>query len=190
MQKNSSNQQNARGRRLRKAMLPATALILAMSVLTACEATDGTEEATPLATTETTSSTDADETTEEAPAEETPAEETPAEEAPAPPVEEAPAEPEMSVQQKNAVRAADNYISIMPFSSSSLATQLEFEGYTTDEANYAISQLDVDWAEQAVKAAENYIDIMPFSAESLTTQLEFDGHSPEHAAAAVASVGL
>jgi CheY-like chemotaxis protein len=78
----------------------------------------------------------------------------------------------------------------MPFSRKGLIEQLEFEGYSTEDATYGVDALDVDWKEQAVKSAENYLDTMPFSRESLIEQLEFEGYSTEDAEYGVTQNGL
>src|SRR4051794_23903430 len=75
------------------------------------------------------------------------------------------------VSQQSAVRAAKNYLSIMPFSHDGLINQLTTgDGYSTADATSAVDSITVDWNEQAAKAAKNYLGIMPFSREGLTTQ--------------------
>ncbi len=110
-------------------------------------------------------------------------------EEPAAPVEDS-AAVETTVSQDNALRSAENYIDTMPFSREGLIKQLEFEGYTTEDATWAVDQLDVDWNEQAVLAAENYLEMMPFSREGLIQQLEFEGYTTEQATYAADQVGL
>lgn len=83
--------------------------------------------------------------------------------------------------QKNALRAAKNYLSIMPFSKKGLIKQLKFEGYSEKEANYAAKHSSANWKKQAVKAAINYLNIMPFSKKDLIKQLEFDGYTKSEA---------
>lgn len=70
--------------------------------------------------------------------------------------EEQPAEESSaSIGQKNALRKAQQYLSAMPFSYSGLIKQLEFEGYSTENATYAADNCDADWNEQAVKRLNN-----------------------------------
>ena len=85
---------------------------------------------------------------------------------------------------------AENYISYTAFSKTSLITQLEFEGFDTADASYAVEQIDVDWRDQAVKMAENYLDYTAFSRSGLIEQLKFEGVSDEFATYAVDQVGL
>ena len=80
-----------------------------------------------------------------------------------------------TTSQKNAIRAAENYLDTLPFSRSGLIEQLEFEGYSKDDATFAVDSIAVDWNEQAARAAENYLETMPFSRASLIEQLEFEG---------------
>lgn len=86
-----------------------------------------------------------------------------------------------SVGEKNALRSAKNYLSIMAFSYSGLIRQLEFEKYTTDEAIYAADNCGADWNEQAVKKAKDYLNTMAFSHSGLIKQLEFEGFTTEEA---------
>ena len=74
--------------------------------------------------------------------------------------------------ETNALRSAHSYLSFMAFSYEGLIEQLEFEGYTTDEATYAAEHCEADWNEQAAKSAKNYLSIMAFSREGLIEQLD------------------
>lgn len=87
-----------------------------------------------------------------------------------------------TVGEMNALKSAESYLSIMAFSGDGLIKQLEFEGYSKNEAEYAVQHCGADWMEQAVNAAKSYISIMPFSTKGLTEQLEYDGFTPEQAA--------
>ena len=86
-----------------------------------------------------------------------------------------------TIGQRNALRSAKNYLSIMAFSYSGLIEQLEFEQYSHDDAVYAADNCGADWKQQAAKSAKNYLDTMPFSREELISQLEFEGFSHEEA---------
>ncbi|NLB20080.1 MAG: hypothetical protein GX829_04440, partial [Clostridium sp.] len=76
------------------------------------------------------------------------------------------------------------------FSRSGLIGQLEYEGFSTEDATYAVDSIGVDWREQAVKSAKNYLDFSAFSRSGLISQLEFEGFSTEDATYAVDQVGL
>lgn len=102
-------------------------------------------------------------------------------EAPDPAPTQAPAET-ATTGQRNALSKAKQYLSIMAFSHSGLVDQLEYEGYTTEEATYGADNCGADWTEQALKKALQYIDIMPFSKQGLTDQLKYDGFTAEEAA--------
>lgn len=78
----------------------------------------------------------------------------------------------------------------MPFSRKGLIEQLEFEGFSEEDAIYAVDSIEVDWKEQAARAAENYLDNMSFSRKSLIEQLEFEGYTPEEAEYGVSTTGL
>lgn len=68
--------------------------------------------------------------------------------------------------------------------------QLEFEGYSTEDATSVVDALNVDWKEQAAKATRDYLDLMPFSRSGLIEQLEFEGYSREQAQYGVTQAGL
>lgn len=91
--------------------------------------------------------------------------------------------------QKNARQAAENYLSVMNFSASGLAEQLQFEGYSESDAAYAVAKCGADWNEQALGKALTYLDTMPFSASGLQQQLTFEGFTADQAQYAVANCG-
>jgi|GEM_PF-2861538 len=98
--------------------------------------------------------------------------------------------PERTVSQSNAVRAAGNYLSFMGFSRTGLIRQLQFEGFSREDATYAVDEVNVDWNEQAARSARNYLDFMAFSRSGLIRQLEFEGFTREQAIFGANAVGL
>lgn len=98
--------------------------------------------------------------------------------------------PSATVSQSNALRAANSYLDVMGFSRSGLISQLEYEGYMTDDATYAADNCGADWNEQAARSAKEYMDLTAFSRTRLIEQLEYVGYTPEQAAYGAASVGL
>ena len=83
--------------------------------------------------------------------------------------------------QKNALKSAKAYIGSMPFSHDGLVKQLEFEGYSHEDAVYGADNCGADWNEQAAKSAEAYLSSMSFSRESLIEQLVYEGFTNEQA---------
>lgn len=81
----------------------------------------------------------------------------------------------VSTGKKDALESAKQYLNAMAFSYSGLIDQLEFEGYSTDEATYAADNCGANWKEQAVLAAMQYLDTMDFSKDGLIDQLEYEG---------------
>lgn len=81
----------------------------------------------------------------------------------------------------NALRQAENYLDIMPFSYQGLIDQLKYEGYTSSEATYAADNCGADWYQQAARKAKEYLDIMPFSKQELIKQLEFEKFTHDQA---------
>lgn len=103
---------------------------------------------------------------------------------------EEPEQPEMSISQEQAVRKAEDYINLTAFSKKGLIDQLEFEGFSNEDATYGVENIEVNWNEQAAKKAKEYLDLTPFSRNGLIEQLEFEGFSAEEATHGVNEVGL
>lgn len=89
--------------------------------------------------------------------------------------------PSYSVSQESAIRSAESYLSFTPFSRLGLIDQLEYEGYSTAEAEFAVDSLSVNWDEQAVGSAQSYISFMSFSRQGLIDQLIYEGFSESQA---------
>lgn len=81
----------------------------------------------------------------------------------------------------NALNSAYDYLDYSAFSRSGLIEQLEYEGYTNDEATYAADNCGADWNEQAVKSAQEYLDYGSFSKIRLIEQLEHEGFTKAQA---------
>lgn len=118
------------------------------------------------------------------------ADEVPAEEPAEKPAEEKHEEPEekteeespsVSTGERNALSKAKDYLSFSPFSYSGLIKQLEFEGFSHDEAVYGADHCGADWEAQAVEKAKSYLDFSAFSYSGLIEQLEFEGYTHEEA---------
>ena len=69
----------------------------------------------------------------------------------------------------------------MAFSYSGLIEQLEFEGFSHDEAVYAVDNCGADWYEQAARRARAYLNYTSFSYSGLVDQLVFEGFTQEQA---------
>ncbi len=77
----------------------------------------------------------------------------------------------------------------MAFSRSGLIEQLEFEGFSHEDAVSAVDSCGADWFEQAAKKAQSYIDFMQFSRSGLIEQLEFEGFTHAQAEYGAEAVG-
>lgn len=106
---------------------------------------------------------------------------------PAPAVEEQ--SDKAVIGEKNALAKALSYLEYTSFSYSGLVKQLEFEGFTHQEAVYGVDNCGADWNEQAALKARSYLDYSAFSREGLINQLEFEGFTKEQAEYGVQAVG-
>ena len=76
--------------------------------------------------------------------------------------------------QKNAVRSAQQYISVQGFSRNGLIEQLSSDygdGYNISDATVAVDSMNIDWNKQAVRSAKQYLSIQGFSCKGLIEQL-------------------
>ena len=89
--------------------------------------------------------------------------------------------PSPTTGEKNALRTAREYLNISAFSYTGLIHQLEYEGYSTEEATYAADNCNANWNEQAAKSAKEYLDISSFSRQELINQLIYEGYTQEQA---------
>ena len=96
---------------------------------------------------------------------------------------------EITTGQKNALNKAHDYLSFSAFSYSGLMKQLEYEGFATEEATYAVDNCGADWSKQAAQKAHDYLNFSSFSYKGLVKQLEYEGFSAEEATFAADSCG-
>lgn len=97
---------------------------------------------------------------------------------------------EETLSQKNSIRMAKEFLSVMAFSRSGLIKQLEHGGFSNEDATYGVDKTNTDWKKQAVIKAEEFLSVMAFSRSSLIQQLEHGGFSNEDATYAVDEIGL
>jgi colicin import membrane protein len=95
-----------------------------------------------------------------------------------------------TLSQQNAVEKAESYLEFTAFSKTGLIGQLEFEGFSKADSEYAVNNITVDWNEQAVLKAESYLEFTSFSKQGLIDQLKFEGFTPEQAEHGASAVGL
>lgn len=96
---------------------------------------------------------------------------------------------EMTIGQNNALASAKSYLAFSAFSHSGLIKQLEYEGYSTEDATFAADNCGADWNEQAAKSAQSYLDYTSFSRQGLIDQLLYEGFTAEQAEYGVTAVG-
>jgi len=94
-----------------------------------------------------------------------------------------------TLSEKNAALKARDYLDYSAFSYSGLVEQLEFEGFTHEEAVYGVDRCGADWNEQAALKARDYLDYSAFSRTELIAQLEFEGFTRQQAEYGAQAVG-
>lgn len=98
-------------------------------------------------------------------------------------------ESDITLGQKNSLAKAQLYLETMPFSYTGLIQQLEFDGFTSEEAIYGADHCGADWNDQAAKKAQLYLETLSFSKEGLIEQLKFDGFTNDQAVYGAEAVG-
>lgn len=87
-----------------------------------------------------------------------------------------------TVIQRNAVKAAKNYLSTgRAISRTSLIKQLEFVKFSTADATYGVDAQNTDWNAQAAKMGAGYLMSSAFSRTGLISQLEYEGFTADQA---------
>jgi len=91
--------------------------------------------------------------------------------------------------QQNALQSAKSYLLYSAFSYEGLIDQLEYEGFTTEEATYAVDHCGADWSAQALASAKTYLSFSAFSYKGLIDQLEYEKFTSEQATYAADNCG-
>ena len=95
-----------------------------------------------------------------------------------------------TVNQKNARQKAEQYLDYSAFSREGLIDQLEYEGFSENDAEYGTDSLNADWREQAAIKAKEYLDYSSFSRKGLIDQLVYEGFTQKQAEYGVSTTGL
>ena len=82
-----------------------------------------------------------------------------------------------TVSQRNAVAKGASYLRTSAFSRSGLISQLEYEGFSLEDATFGVDAQKADWNAQAVKKAGSYLKTSSFSRTGLISQMEYEGFS-------------
>jgi hypothetical protein len=99
-------------------------------------------------------------------------------------------EPGETVAQAQARISAATYLATAAFSRTGLLEQLDYEGFTTADAEHGVKSLSVDWDEQAALSAASYLEMGGFSRDGLIDQLVYEGFTQDQAEHGVDQVGL
>ncbi|WP_136029423.1 Ltp family lipoprotein [Microbacterium sp. PF5] len=97
--------------------------------------------------------------------------------------------PKLTLGQQNAVDSAVSYLNLTGFSRSGLIDQLEYEGFSPEEATFGADNAGADWNAEAAQSAEQYLEISSFSRQGLYDQLAYEGYQPAEIEYALSQVG-
>ncbi|WP_419819224.1 Ltp family lipoprotein [Glaciibacter flavus] len=97
--------------------------------------------------------------------------------------------PKLTLAQQNAVDKAKSYLDFTSFSRSGLIGQLQYDGFSPEDATFGVDTIAPDWNAQAAAKAADYLKMTSFSSSALHDQLVYDGFSDAEANAGLAAVG-
>jgi hypothetical protein len=97
--------------------------------------------------------------------------------------------PVYTLAQQNAIGKAQSYLDYSGFSRVGLIDQLEYEGYSTEEATFGADNAGADWNAEAAEKAASYLEYSSFSRQGLYDQLAFEGFTDAEIQFGLAAVG-
>ncbi|MGV9193811.1 Ltp family lipoprotein [Microbacterium sp. MC2] len=97
--------------------------------------------------------------------------------------------PVYTLAQQNAIRKAQSYLDYSGFSRAGLIGQLEYEGFSTEDATFGADNAGADWMAEAAEKAASYLDYSSFSRQGLYDQLAYEEFTPEQIEHGLAAVG-
>jgi hypothetical protein len=97
--------------------------------------------------------------------------------------------PVYTLAQQNAISSAQSYLDYSGFSRTGLIGQLEYEGFSTEEATFGADNAGADWNAEAAETAQQYLDYSSFSREGLYDQMAYEGFLPAEIEFGLAAVG-
>mgnify|MGYP000852138027 FL=1 len=96
---------------------------------------------------------------------------------------------EPTVGQRNALKKAESYSGMMNMSKKAIYNQLtsHIEGFTKEEAQYAVDNIKANWNENALGKAKSYSGMMSMSKKAIYNQLtsQVEGFTKEEAQYAI-----
>ncbi|WP_223628226.1 Ltp family lipoprotein [Microbacterium sp. EST19A] len=95
----------------------------------------------------------------------------------------------LTLGQQNAVGSAKSYIGFSDFSRTGLIDQLEYEGFSTEDATFGADNSGADWNQEAAESAQSYLEYSAFSRQGLYDQLAYEGFQPSEIEFGLAAVG-
>lgn len=97
--------------------------------------------------------------------------------------------PVYTLAQQNAIEEAKDYLAYSGFSRSGLISQLEYEGYSTEDATFGVDNAGADWNAEAAESAADYLEYSSFSRQGLYDQLAHEGFSDAEIQYGLSQVG-
>ncbi|MBW9094434.1 Ltp family lipoprotein [Microbacterium jejuense] len=97
--------------------------------------------------------------------------------------------PVYTLAQQNAIDEARSYLAYSGFSRTGLIGQLEYEGYSTEDATFGADNAGADWNAECAESAASYLEYSSFSRQGLYDQLAYEGFTDAEIQFGLAAVG-
>jgi|GEM_PF-1277462 len=97
--------------------------------------------------------------------------------------------PVYTLAQQNAINKAQDYLAYSGFSRTGLIDQLEYEGYSAEDATFGADNAGADWNAECAEKAKAYLDYSSFSRQGLYDQLAYEGFTDAEIQFGLAAVG-
>jgi hypothetical protein len=95
----------------------------------------------------------------------------------------------LTLAQQNVIGEAKGYLDYSGFSREGLIGQLEYEGYSPEDAAFGADNAGADWNAEAAESAKSYLNYSTFSRQGLYDQLAYEGFTHEQIEFGLAAVG-
>ena len=81
------------------------------------------------------------------------------------------------------------YLESSAYSRNGLIEQVEYDGFTKEQAIYGADNSNADWFEQAIKGAKEHLDASKYTRDELIEQLKYGGYTQKEALYGVNNCG-
>ena len=93
-------------------------------------------------------------------------------------------------ERQKALVSAQNKLGQMAYSRQWLIAELQNDGFSAEDATWAVDNCSVDWNDQAYRKAKEYLTLTTFTHEGMVDQLKFEGFTQAQAEYGATKAGV